>query len=238
MLKVLLVVVSILVGLYGWKKRVIDFSGFLASLLVGLSVIILLPTIYFIPLFLLFAIGGATARYKWELKRKIGKAERKEGRTYANILANGLVAVACSILYYLTNSPIFLFAYLASVAEACGDSVATEIGQLSKNRPRLITNFRPVRRGTSGGVSIKGEIAAVVSILVVILIPGIYLDYRIFFYRIFFTIFLSSFIGVNIDSLIGATLEDRYKFMNNHTTNFLGSLSAALITTILYVFLF
>ena len=215
MVKIVLILLCIIIGIYGWKKKVIDFSGFLASLFVGIIIIVFLPLIWFVPLFLLFSIGGATARYKWELKKKIGVAERKSGRSYANVLGNGLVAVGCAILYFITKDALFLFAYLAAVAEACGDSVATEIGQLSKKKPRLITDLRPVRTGTSGAISLKGEIAGLIAIILTSLVPFLYFGNQ----TLFFLVVIASFIGINIDSLIGASLEDKYKFMNNHTTN-------------------
>lgn len=226
LLKIFLIMLCIGIGIYGYRKRVIDKSGFLASLLVGIVVITSLPLIWFVPLFMLFALGGITARYKWDIKKELGVAERKEGRSYANVLGNGLVPIICALSYLLTHSDIFLFAYLASVAEACGDSVATEIGELSKKKPRLITNFRPVRIGTSGAISLKGEIAGFLAILLTVIFPSLFL----FNFKMFIIPLIAAFIGIHIDSLIGAILENKVKFVNNHTTNFLASLSAALIS--------
>ncbi len=226
---IFLVIFVTLIGLYGLKKKVIDKSGFIASIIVGLGVVFSLPLPWFIPLIILFVLGGLTARYKWDLKRRIGKAERKGGRTYANVFGNGLVPLVSAILYFVTKNPVFIYAYLASVGEACADTVATEIGQLSKNKPMLITNLKRVRPGTSGGISILGEIAAIIAIVVTILYPIAHYHQ----FNIFIPVLLSSFIGVNVDSIIGATLEDKTRFVNNHVTNFLATLTSAVIVILI-----
>ena len=235
MFKLLLAFIFCLgVGYYGHKKRIIDVSGLIASLLIGVIILVSLPLIWFFPLLALFVIGGFTAKYKWAYKKKYGVAEKKKGRSASNILGNGLVPLISAVLFYFFNKEFLLYAYICSIATACADSVATEIGQLSRNRPVLITNFKPARTGTDGAVSLLGEISALLASVSIAIIPFVFFG---FFgnwnLKLFFISVVAGFVGCQFDSLIGATLERRIG--SNHVTNFLATLSGALVGICLWL---
>ena len=51
----------------------------------------------------------------------------------------------------------------AAVAEAMSDTFAGEVGRLSRKQPVSILNFKPVPVGLSGGVTVLGLLAALLS---------------------------------------------------------------------------
>ena len=95
------------------------------------------------------------------------------------------------------------------------DTVATEIGLLSSSKPRLISNLRKfVEPGTSGGVSLLGELAGLASALGIALI-GISLgiikgDFQLISAAVLSVIF-GAIIATNFDSLLGGTVQGRNK---------------------------
>ena len=97
-------------------------------------------------------------------------------RDWIQVLCNGLAACTASLcLLYISrggggglvlgpliiDSPTILrLAGLGAISCCCGDTWASEIGSVLGLRPILITNLRPVPRGTNGGISIPGLLAS------------------------------------------------------------------------------
>ena len=82
-----------------------------------------------------------------------GMHEKEGARDAVQVLVNGAPAALSAILFSLTGETGFLFAYFVAVGESLADSLASDIGVLSKSEPRDILTFRKVTRGTSGGIS-------------------------------------------------------------------------------------
>lgn len=97
------------------------------------------------------------------LPKLFGKKSKGEKRTAMQVFANGGAGAVCCLLavFYPEHAFLWWGAYLAAIAEATGDTWATEIGTRMGGTPRLITNFKPVLKGTSGAVSAAGTLATV-----------------------------------------------------------------------------
>ncbi len=129
-------------------------------------------------------------------------------RNEIQLAANCLPAVILIIMYGISNNNIFIVAFFAAVAEVVGDSVASDVGVLSKKDPIDICSLKRIPRGLSGGISLLGTGAAV---LICIYSGCIYM----FLYQgnIYFaiTIAFASMSGVVLDSILGSTVQARYK---------------------------
>jgi len=223
-----------------FKFRAVDFSGFLAGIFVGIPIIIFGGFRFFFILAFFFITASIATVFRYDEKKLKGIAEKNKGaRSYINVLGNGIVASIFAILYYVVpihynlDSNIFLLGFLGSLATAAADTAGGEIGKLSSYKPRLITTFKVVETGVDGGVTLLGEFAE----LIVSFLIGIvaYLS-GLGDIRIIFITGIAGFIGANIDSVVGATLETWYDFFGNNHTNIMATIAGGILGSILHFF--
>lgn len=96
-----------------------------------------------------------------------------------------------------------------------GDTWSSEIGVLSDEQPRLITTLKPVRKGTNGGVTLQGLLAATAGGLTIgltfnvvgLLTAECSFDVALRQLLIIPISATSGLLGSLIDSLLGATLQ-------------------------------
>jgi len=188
------------------------------------------------PVLAVFLLSFLATRLGRARKEQLGTAERRQGRTAAQVAANlGVAAIVSNELVqsWLIDSGRFsangvvqmpLFApMLAALAEAAADTVSSEVGQVLGSRPRLITTLRQVEPGTDGAISLAGTLAGVAAAVLVALAGTLALGSD----RTVFAISCAGGIfGLFFDSLLGATLERR-GWLNNDAVNFLSTASAA-----------
>jgi|HubBroStandDraft_4_1064222.scaffolds.fasta_scaffold03957_1 uncharacterized protein (TIGR00297 family) len=182
----------------------------------------------FAALAALFVMTWATTRLGYQRKLALGLAERKEGRTAWQILANLAAAALSSVAYSVTGSRVWLVATLAALAEAATDTVASEIGQYRGLHARMITTGQKVPPGTDGGVTIEGSVAGLAAGFVIATIGSV--GWMISPAQIWIPL-AAGFAGMLIDSVIGATLQRR-GWISNQGVNFVATLAAA---TLAYV---
>ncbi|MDD1679147.1 MAG: DUF92 domain-containing protein [Methanomicrobiales archaeon] len=220
-------------GFLAHRFRVMDLSGLFSSALIGIILIAFTRDVRWFFIMLSFLMLGSVAtRYKYNYKLSLGSAQGHGGmRGYYNVFANGLVATAAAILFGITQHPLFTAMFLGSVATAAADTVAGEVGMTRAN-PILITTRKPVPAGTNGGISFAGEVAGLSAAIVVLAIA---LGLNVSTLPMLAIGVTAGFIGTNIDSLIGATIENE-GIIGNAGTNLLATLFGGLIAAILYYF--
>ena len=191
------------------KLKILNFKGTISSIFMGNLVYLVTGIGGFILVIEFFIIGFIGTKFRFKQKRKKGLAQEKDGiRSWENVLANGFAFSLFGTIYHYTNNELFLFAFIASIAIATGDTLATEIGLLSSNKPKLITNFKDVEAGKSGGITILGIFASIIGIIIII-ISSLVIGFVLNYYSIF-AIIIGSFVGILIDSIIGATIQAQY----------------------------
>ncbi|HHW14145.1 MAG TPA: DUF92 domain-containing protein, partial [Firmicutes bacterium] len=152
-----------LVAGLGYAGRALTRDGAAAAVGVGTFVAAFGGWGWALPLVAFFITGSALSRWKVRAKEQIRQVKGKEGaRDAGQVLANGLVAAvaAALTLFWPNHGGLLFLAYLGAVAEAAADTWATELGILSRRRPRLILSGVQCPPGTSGAVTPLGWWAA------------------------------------------------------------------------------
>jgi len=185
----------------------------------------------FATLAALFATTWGATRLGYQRKLALGVAERKEGRTEWQILANLAAAALSSVVYSATGNRVWMVATLAALAEAATDTVASEIGQYRGSRARMITTWEQVPAGTDGGITILGSSAGLAAGLVIAMIGSV--GWMISPAQIWIPV-AAGFAGMLIDSVLGATLQRR-GWISNQGVNFVGTVAAAALAYVIAV---
>ncbi len=228
----LALVFSFVLGYLAYWLRIADISAMLSATLLGVVIIISSDIRWFFALLIFFFTGSIFTRYKYNYKFARGIAEEKKGmRGYKNVFSNSLAALSLAMAYGIFPSYawVLLPAYLGSVATACGDTLASEIGETYKGEPRMITTLKKVRSGTDGAVSSLGEGAALLGACIIAIFALLIKND----FRLLLAVIAGGFIGTNIDSVLGATLQ-RKGYLSNNGVNLFATISGAIISGVLY----
>ena len=224
---VALLVTGVFAGL-ACALGMVSWGGALGGFVVGVVIYVCLGPQGFAVL-ALFVVGGtALTRLGYRSKERRGIAQPYHGRRGArNALANCGIAVLCALLVVPFSSEVFSAAFVASLGAAFADTAESEVGQLARRTPRLITTLRKVPPGTDGAISMPGTFAGLVAAGLTALLglwlgllggPGVTL-----------LVAGAAFLGTVADSLLGA-LAPR---LGNELTNALCTLVAASLVSTL-----
>jgi len=227
------VIIAFGFGYFAYRFKTADLSGLFSAAMIGILLIVFADVRWFLVMLAFFIAGSACTRYRYADKENLGVEQNRGGaRGYRNVFANCVVSVAAAVLFGVTQHPAFAAMFVGSVAAAAADTVASEIG-VTGGTPYMITTGRRVPAGTNGGVTLLGEMAA--------LICAIVISATAFFLGVidFPTLLICSIaglVGTNIDSLAGAVIENR-GYIGNAGTNVIGSLGGGVFALAVYWFL-
>ncbi|KAF8036506.1 hypothetical protein BT93_C2280 [Corymbia citriodora subsp. variegata] len=221
--------VACFVAARAYRRKSLDFSGALAGFLV-MTVHIAAGYRYGAMLLVFFFTSSKLTKVGEEKKRKVD-ADFKEGgqRNWIQVLSNSAVATVLVVVIWTLsgwkdecldsrNSAQITSLIGGVIGHYCccnGDTWSSELGILSDEQPRLITTFKPVRKGTNGGVTVQGLMAAAAAgavigisfVLVGFLTTKCTLDVALKQLLVIPLSTLAGLCGSVIDSLLGATLQ-------------------------------
>ncbi len=220
------------------KATVVALAMGLAMLLLAwpsYGIFFFLVMLWFLAVSAIVTFAGTT------YKKKKGLYEKQRG--VKNVIANGLlplifVAVfALGRAYHYGLLDLFALAgFISAVSAVTADKFSSELGVLD-GEPRMIFNFKKVKKGTSGGVTVfglaMGLFGSIIASVTVFAAPqfGVFIPK----YTIFLIVLIAGFLGTVFDSMLGY-FEDRGTG-NKFTSNFFAAVGASAVCLAALAFL-
>lgn len=205
----LLVTLLALAGLsiLSYALRALDLLGAVASFFLGLE-IALLGGVGWLAVMTVFPVVGVLAtRVGHRTKQLRRVAEGQDGeRGVGNVLGNGLAAALAALallLDPLVPAQAAALAFATALAAVTADTLASELGVLAQNARSILPPFARAPAGTNGAVSLVGQLAAACGAILIAVAAGWLLDLG----TLAWVPAVFGFLGCQLDSVLGATLE-------------------------------
>jgi uncharacterized protein (TIGR00297 family) len=177
----------VILGLGGWQWAVLLLAFFISS----------------------SALTRAFKKRKAGLEEKFSKGgQRDAGQVFGN---GGLATLFAGLHFFLPEAAWVWVAFAACMAAVNADTWATELGVLSQHPPRMVTNLsKEVEKGTSGGVSLLGTLAALSGSALIGVLAVLVAPYP-FSWTMGIVITVAGLLGSLFDSFLGGTVQAIYR---------------------------
>ena len=162
------VAITVPVTVIVYFARAVDRSGAVAGALLAITLYVYAAWPGLVMLGGVMVIGMVVTRLGRARKEALGLAEGRGGRRgIGSVVANAGAGVAFAFLAVTTPyAEMFTIAMVAAFATSLFDTAATEFGQAFGRHHVLVTTWRAVPEGTTGGVSVAGTFAGVFAAIV------------------------------------------------------------------------
>lgn len=203
----IVLIVTPFIAMLAIRLRALSISGGIAAMVFIFALAIFSKTpvdvIYTALIFLSVSITS-------KLSKKFGKKkdkEKKKGRSGYQIVGVGLWALVIIVLGRILGSSLLYSLFFLALAEQFSDSMASDIGSITKRKNIDIITFKPIEKGLSGGVSLLGTLCALIGAFAILSVP--YLCGSISL-RLYLMLSVIAFIGAMIDSVLGSLFQALY----------------------------
>jgi len=197
---------------------------------------------WLMPVLLFFMSSAAFTKLHHFMK---GRGTKSTARNAWQAIANIIWAFTSSVLFFITQSEIFILFFIVFVAAVTADTWASEIGPLLNKRCLLLSTLRTVPAGTNGGISFFGSLSAFTGAAVISSL-SYYLFFGFWQWDIIAILSAAAFLACFVDSLLGTFAEEKMVQMDyfkkrnslesitpNDLVNMLGSATASVFYLLL-----
>lgn len=214
--------VAALIALAAVRAHALTRGGGVAAFVVG-TITFAAGTLGTALILLAFFVSSIVLTRQGKKRKRelvdVGKGGPRDGW---QVLANGGIATACILAWIVIDHgrvfSAWFVGFCGAYAAATADTWGTEIGTLVEKPPRSILTGKPLATGLSGGISTAGTAAEIAgAVLIAILSPAALLlaipgGTPVAVHTLtalILPVFIGGVGGALIDSLLGATLQDR-----------------------------
>ena len=141
-------------------------------------------------------------------------------RNARQVLANGGVAAVAGLLGHW-------IAFAGAIAAATSDTWSSEIGRRSRALPRLVTSWKEVPAGTDGGMTVLGTLGGLLGAAFIGAVT-----YALG-HREWLVLTTAGVAGMVLDSLLGASVQGKVRWMDNDAVNLAATLTGAVCAGLL-----
>ena len=199
-----------LAGLAAWRRALTRGGLLLAAILAviigfcgGVSGFLALAATFIFTV----AAGKLSGARREGLERELHA--NSGARDAAQVFCNVFVGTLALLLYRLTGYSGFLWAYGGAMAASLADSMASELGILSRRAPRDILTMKPVQPGLSGGVTALGFGMSLLGAVLLSLVFALPADGPGF--AAFVDVTAAGFFAAVCDSTLGSGVQVKYR---------------------------
>lgn len=209
------IIISILFSLFTIRRKALTLDGAVVASLLGLWVLWFAGAKWLIPLFFFFITSTIIGR--WTKKHSLtSDAKHGKARDYMQVWCNGGIYAVLATFANQNEPNLIYVLMLVSMAICTADTWSSEIGIYFRWKTYDVLRWEPVPTGLSGGVSMPGTVGGLVGALAIALVGNIML-FKNFKIDIILLISLSGFLGMLLDSILGASVQARYENSLTHT---------------------
>lgn len=211
-------------------KKLLTPTGYLNAWLLGVLVWGSLNWQGYVVVMFYFLVGVGVTKIGKEIKEAAGIAEGRGGlRGPENVWGSALIGTICAIAALFVSDfwqGLFLLGYVASFSTKLSDTAASEVGKAYGKSTFLITTFKPVPRGTEGAVSVEGTLAGIIASLAIAVVG--YAVGMVDLWGILWCA-IAAFVATNLESVIGATIQEKFDLLTNEVVNIINTLIGAMV---------
>lgn len=191
---------------------------------------------YAVTLFYFF-VGSAVTKVGMAQKEAYGIAEARGGvRGPGNVWGSALTATVCALGIVVLQQlhpaalsqwqPLLALGFVASLSTKLSDTTATEVGKAYGQHTFLITTLQPVPRGTEGAVSLEGTVAGMAGSIA---LAAVALAVGLISLKGVAVCAIAAFIATTVESVIGATVEEKLTWLTHDLVNIINTTVGALL---------
>lgn len=174
----------------------------IAAVCSGWSGIVIVLAAYFT----IFAVDMIVGDRSEKVTKSIN--QRSGARGIVQVIANALAATIAAVVGFILKKPELMMVYAAALTECLADSLASDVGVLSKKDPVDICRMKRIKRGLSGGVSLLGTLSALAGCVWMFLISWIFFGLSL---DLLIVIIVIPMVGILIDSILGSLVQAKYE---------------------------